>query len=125
MALVRAIQATSRNSDRGESADPQSTDCRAQIGTQVIPEKSQLERWPEWMDLKAVQAYANVSDRTLRDWLHLPVNPLPASQVAGGKIRVKRDRLDRWMEAHPYQPINSIDVGRITDEIIYQFRKAA
>jgi excisionase family DNA binding protein len=81
--------------------------------------------FPEWMDLKTAQAYACVSDRKLREWVHLPVNPLPASQPAGGKILIKRSNLDAWLEAHPYQPINSINVDRITDEIIDQFRKAA
>lgn len=80
---------------------------------------------PEWMDLKAVQAYACVSERTIREWIRLPVNPLPASQAGGGKILVKRSRLDAWLEAHPYQPIDAIDVNQITDEIMDQLGKAA
>ena len=87
--------------------------------------KSQPEQWPQWLDLKAVQRYALVSDRTIREWLHLPINRLAASQVAGGKILVNRAVLDRWLEAHPYQPINTLDVDRIADEIILQFGKAA
>ena len=79
----------------------------------------------EWMDLKAVQGYACVSERTIREWIHFPVNPLPASQAGGGKILVKRSHLDAWLEAHPYQPINSINVDQVADEIIDQFRKAA
>lgn len=80
---------------------------------------------PEWLDLKAAQAYACVSERTIREWIHLPVNPLPASQAGGGKILIKRSRFDAWLEAHPYQPIDSIDVDQITDEIIDQLGKAA
>jgi hypothetical protein len=80
---------------------------------------------PEWMDLKALQEYSCVSERTLREWIHLPVNPLPASQVQRGKILVSRIKFDRWLEAHPYQPIDSINVGEVTDEIMNQFRKAA
>lgn len=80
---------------------------------------------PEWMDLKAIQAYACVSERTVREWIHLPVNPLRASQAGGGKILVKRSHLDAWLEAHPYQPIDSINVDQVADEIIDQFRKAA
>ena len=79
----------------------------------------------EWMDLKVVQDYACVSERTIREWIHLPVNPLPASQAGGGKILIKRSLLDAWLGAHPYQPINSIDVDQIADEIIDQLRKAA
>jgi hypothetical protein len=91
----------------------------------MMAERTQLERWPEWMDLKTVQRYTDVSDRLLREWIHLPMNPLPARQVDHGKILVKRAQLDSWLEAHPYQPINSIDVDQIADEIIDQFRKAA
>jgi hypothetical protein len=91
----------------------------------MIPKLSNLEDKREWMDLQALQQYACVCERTLRDWIHLPIDPLPASQVAGGKILVKRAKFDSWLEAHPYQAINSIDVDQITDEIIDQFRKAA
>ena len=88
-------------------------------------EKAQLERWPEWMDLRTLQRYANASDRTIREWIHVPINPLPASQVAGGKILVKRSRFDVWLEAHPFQAIDSIDVAGVVDEIMNDFRKAA
>ena len=125
MVLLRAIKTASKQNARGESAHHQSADSLVQIGTKVIQEKSQLERWPEWMDLKTIEQYADVSDRLLREWIHRPVNPLPAKQVAGGKILVKRAQLDSWLEAHPFQPINSIDVDQVTDEIIDQFKKAA
>jgi hypothetical protein len=69
--------------------------------------------------------YAKTSDRTIRVWIHLPINPLPASQVAGGKILVKRSRFDTWLEAHPFEAIDSIDVAGVADEIMNQFRKAA
>jgi excisionase family DNA binding protein len=84
-----------------------------------------LEEQPEWMDLKATQRYSCVSERTLRDWIRDPLNPLPAVQVAGGKILIKRSHFDRWLESHPFQSINSIDIHGVTDEIINQFRKAA
>jgi hypothetical protein len=90
-----------------------------------MPEKSQLARWPEWMDLKTLSLYAAVSDRTLREWIHLPVNPLPAKQVDRGKLLVKRSQFDSWLETHQHQPLNSINVDQITDEIVDQFRKAA
>ena len=35
----------------------------------------------EWLDLKALQLYACVSERTLREWIHRPFNPLPAARV--------------------------------------------
>ena len=95
------------------------------MGTRTMPEKAQLARWPEWMDLKTLQHYADISDRTLREWIHLPVRPLPAKQVERGKLLVKRSEFDSWLESHQYQPLDSIDVDQITDQIIDQFRKAA
>lgn len=35
----------------------------------------------EWLDLKALQQYACVSERTLREWIHRPVNPV--ASIAG------------------------------------------
>jgi len=75
------------------------------------------------MDLKAVQEYACVSERTVRDWIHLPQDPLPAVQVGKGKLLVKRSQFDRWLEAHPFRPPESIDVGRIVDEVINELTR--
>ena len=69
---------------------------------------------PEWLDLKALQRYACVSERTLREWIHRAVNPLPASRV-GTKILVRRSAFDAWLEAHK---LDRVDVGCIVDEIL-------
>ena len=53
----------------------------------------------EWLSIRDVVGYAAVSDRTLRTWIHSPVNPLPAVRVAG-KLLVRRADLDRWLEQH-------------------------
>jgi hypothetical protein len=84
----------------------------------VISQQGKFEPYPEWMDLKTVQRYACVSERTVRDWIHRPQNPLPAKQVERGKLLVKRSQFDRWLEAHPYRPDDAIDVGRIVDEVM-------
>jgi len=68
----------------------------------------------EWMDLKMLQQYACVSERTLREWIHRPVNPLPASRV-GTKILVRRTVFDRWLESHRIEPV---DVSDVVDEIV-------
>jgi len=68
---------------------------------------------PEWLDLKTLQRYACVSERTLREWIHRPVNPLPASQV-GTKMLIRRSAFDQWLEQHQ---IKSVDVGCIVEEI--------
>jgi excisionase family DNA binding protein len=69
---------------------------------------------PEWLDLKALQQYACVSERTLREWVHRSINPLPAAQV-GTKILVRRSTFDHWLENHK---LKSIDVGCIVDELV-------
>jgi len=43
----------------------------------------------EWLDMKALEQYACVSERTLREWIHRAVDPLPAVRV-GSKILVRR-----------------------------------
>lgn len=68
----------------------------------------------EWLDLKALQEYACVSERTIRGWIHRPVNPLPAVRV-GNKILVRRSTFDLWLEGHQLKPV---DVGCILDEIM-------
>ena len=70
------------------------------------------------MDLQALQLYACVSERTVRDWIRLDDNPLPATQVEKGKILIKRSRFDRWLEAHPFRPVEAVDLGRIVDEVM-------
>lgn len=69
---------------------------------------------PEWLDLKELKRYACVSERTLRDWIRRPIDPLPAVQVRN-KILVRRSVFDRWLEAHE---VKHIDVGCIVDELV-------
>jgi excisionase family DNA binding protein len=76
----------------------------------MTPERQQ----PEWMDLKALQQYACISDRTLREWVHRPIDPLPAARV-GAKILVRRSTFDHWLENHR---IEAVDVGCIVDEMV-------
>lgn len=69
---------------------------------------------PEWLDLKALQRHACVSERTIRDWIHRPLDPLPAARV-GTKILVRRTVFDRWLEAHE---IKRVDIGCIVNDLI-------
>ena len=68
----------------------------------------------EWLDLRALTAYACVSERTLREWIHRDSDPLPASRM-GTKLLVRRNSFDRWLEAHR---LTAVDVGCIVNEII-------
>jgi len=71
----------------------------------------------EWLDLRALQDYACVSERTLRSWIHRAEDPLPASRV-GSKILVRRSVLDRWLEGHPLRPTEGVDVAGMVDEMV-------
>jgi excisionase family DNA binding protein len=71
----------------------------------------------EWMDLKAVTRYASISERTLREWIHRALNPLPAVRV-GTKILIRRTVFDQWLETHPLVPAESVDVRGIAGEIL-------
>jgi hypothetical protein len=77
---------------------------------QMISEQQQ----PEWLDLKALRGYACVSERTLRDWIHRPVDPLPAVRV-GTKLLIRRRVFDRWLEGHL---IKQVDIGSMVSELI-------
>ena len=73
----------------------------------------------EWFDLRALQQYASISERTLRDWIHRPVDPLPAVRV-GTKILVRRSVFDSWLESHQ---LKRIDVSGIVDDMVDALRK--
>jgi excisionase family DNA binding protein len=72
-----------------------------------------LER--EWFDLRSLTEYVAVSERTVRDWIHRPSNPLPAAQV-GNKLLVKRSDVDRWLASHTVEPAQN--VSAIVDDVM-------
>jgi excisionase family DNA binding protein len=81
----------------------------------MIPEQQQpVQGLPEWMDLKTLQQYADVSERTLREWIHRASNPLPAVRV-GAKLLIRRSTFDHWLESHQ---LKAVDVGCIVDEMV-------
>ena len=71
----------------------------------------------QWLDLRSLAGYASISERTAREWIHRPVDPLPAVRV-GTKILVKRGDFDRWLGAHPLIAAETLDVGSTVDEIL-------
>ena len=78
-------------------------------------------RLREWLGLRELSVYANVSERTLRSWIRSPRDPLPAKKV-GGKVLVRRSDFDRFLEGHQFEPLAAIDVDRIVDEVVGQHR---
>jgi excisionase family DNA binding protein len=75
---------------------------------------AQVER--EWLGLRELTAYANVSERTLRTWMRLTDNPLPAVQV-GGKILVRLSEFNCWLEQHRIKVLSSVDIDAIVAEL--------
>jgi excisionase family DNA binding protein len=75
----------------------------------------------EWMDLSALTRYASVSERTLREWIHRPDNPLPAVRV-GAKLLISRTKFDRWLESHSV--VNSVDIQAMVDEVLHGIAEA-
>ena len=71
----------------------------------------------EWLDLRAVTQYAAVSERTVREWIHRPEDPLPAVQV-DKKILVRRSEFDRWLEVHPIRPAESVNIDGIVNDLV-------
>jgi hypothetical protein len=64
--------------------------------------------------LAALTQYAAVSERTLREWIHRAVDPLPAVRI-GTKLFVKRSVFDSWMEAHRVIP--AVDIDGIVEDV--------
>jgi excisionase family DNA binding protein len=75
----------------------------------------------EWLGLRELTLYASISERTLRSWLHRPLDPLPGVQV-GGKILIRRSQFDAWLEQHRVRQISSVDVDDIVEELVGEFR---
>jgi excisionase family DNA binding protein len=71
---------------------------------------------PEWLDLRALQQYATVSERTLRTWIHRGSNPLPAVRV-GGKLLISRSDFDRWLRSHRISS-SAGNIGEIVDDVV-------
>ena len=79
-----------------------------------MPQERKVDDQREWLDLRALQKYACVSERTLRSWIHRASDPLPASQV-GTKIFVRRSAFDHWMESHE---VKNVDINGIVEDVL-------
>jgi excisionase family DNA binding protein len=71
----------------------------------------------EWLGLRQLSRYADVSERTLRAWIHSPVDPLPAVRVRG-KMLVRRGDLDAWLEKHRANMLETVDLDRIVQDVL-------
>ncbi len=71
----------------------------------------------EWLGLRHLAEYSDTSERTLRGWINSPVDPLPAVRI-GGKILVRRQNFDAWLERHKITPLESVQVDGIVREVL-------
>jgi excisionase family DNA binding protein len=69
------------------------------------------------MGLKQVTRYVNLSDRTVRSWIHEQFDPLPAVRVRG-KILVRRSELDAWLVRHRVRPLTNVDLDAIVNGVL-------
>ncbi|MBV8675038.1 MAG: helix-turn-helix domain-containing protein [Acidobacteriaceae bacterium] len=92
------------------------------LAAEVSP--SQHVQPPEWLDMKALTRYACVSERTIREWIHLPVSPLPAYQV-GRKLLFRRSTFDHWLEAHPFKSADAVDISCIVNDVLIGLGEAS
>jgi hypothetical protein len=76
-----------------------------------------IDTGPEWLSLKKITCYANISERTLRAWIHSPLDPLPAVRVAG-KILVRRSEFDVWLTSHRVKPLETVDLDGIVRDAL-------
>lgn len=81
------------------------------------------ESKPEWLGLRQIIQYASISERTVRKWIHLTVDPLPAVRVRG-KILVRRSEFDAWLLRRSVPRLANIDVDGIVKGLLYG-RKSA
>ena len=79
------------------------------------PEGTGIEM--EWLGLRQLSRRAPYGERTIRSWIHSPVDPLPAVKVKG-KILVRKSVFDDWLERHAIKPLESIDVDGIVQEVL-------
>ena len=71
----------------------------------------------EWLGLKQLSRYADVSERTLRSWIHSPVDPLRAVKVCG-KVLVRKSDFDAYLQRHRIRTLEDLDVDGIVRNIM-------
>ena len=113
-----------RSGDTPSGAAPRETRVRAE--TSSVPplpaarDRSRPAVTPMYFSLRALAVYSGLCNRTLREYIHDRVHPLPHFRI-GGKILVKRDDFDHW--AMQFRRVTSaIDVGAIVDDVLRDLR---
>ncbi len=75
-----------------------------------------------YMSLRALSAYAGISEGTLQGHLHDPHYPIPhfkMGEAQNSKILVKKSEFDRWMERHRGSGLKAgPEIDRIVEEVM-------
>lgn len=73
--------------------------------------------WREWLGLRELTQYANLSERTIRTWIYSPIDPLPAAKVCG-KVLVRRADFDSYLQRHRVKPLEEINIDGIVQDVM-------
>jgi len=76
-----------------------------------------VARGREWLGLKELSYYADISERTLRSWIHAPLDPLPAAKVRG-KVLVRRSDFDSYLQQHQIKRVHEINLEAVMDDVL-------
>lgn len=87
----------------------------------MVPNQQLTERRTgasrEWLGLRELTEYADLSERTLRSWIYSPTDPLPATKVRG-KVLVRKTDFDLYLQRHSVKPLKSIDLDGIVNAVM-------
>ena len=76
-----------------------------------------MEMGKSYFDLAGLSQYSSIGTSTLRQ--HIKNGDLPAYRI-GGKILVKKEIFDHWVEDHAYEPD---DLNAIVDSVMADLSK--
>jgi len=71
----------------------------------------------EWLGLRDLTYYADVSERTIRSWIHSPIHPLPAVKVSG-KVLVRKADFDAYLRQHSIKPLEQLNLDAIVRDVM-------
>lgn len=71
----------------------------------------------EWLGLRELSQYADVSQRTLRSWIYSPIDPLPATKVCG-KVLVRKSDFDGYLQRYRIKPLDSLNIDAIVQDVM-------
>src|SRR6516225_10491091 len=73
----------------------------------------------EWLGLRELTEYADISERTLRSWIYSAIDPLPAAKVCG-KVLVRRADFDAYLQRHRIKTLEELNVDGIVRDILQE-----